>query len=300
MESKLVQFAKWLITPESLTVTGSLTPKQSRSLISAIKKNNEFLKKINYQTMTSLEQFVDAFDIADGVLVRVPEGVEPSDADKKKYQNIGTTLKALAVNLFSDVTRSTLQNNADNKNLDQYLFDGFATKFGNELVMLGFKGVAETGDTFENLHKGWVQVAKDSADTAKDTYDAATEGILDRLKKLVKKIHPDAKGPGTSIIMSWADYEDYILALGGDTLTASIIANANTKSFMGYPIEVQKDMAEGEYLATPLKNLVFGAVTDVYRGREWNARKRCMEYTFDLKCDYEIVIKKWCAYVSAA
>jgi len=300
MPSNLIKFAKGLITPESLTVSGSLTPKQSKTIVSAIKKNNKFLSKVNYVTMNSLQRFVDAYDIAEGVLVRVAEGTEPTDEQKQAYANLGCTLNALKVQLFADVTRSALEDNADNPKLENFLFDGFTTRFGNELVKLGFEGVGDTGADFAHLNTGWLQVATDSADVPKDTYTAETEGQVDRLTKLVAKLDADAKGPSTSLLMSWADWEAYILELGGDNQAAMIIAEGKTKTFMGYPVEVSKYMPAGTYFATPLNNLAFGISTAVYRGREWNARKRCLEYTFDLGCDYEIVIKKWAALVTEA
>ncbi len=292
MGGDVIKFAKGLITPESLTITGSLTPKQSKGFYSAIVNNNEFLKKVTTKQMNSLELFVDAYDVAEGILVRVPEGSEPTNSQKRTYSNIGCTLRALKAQLFADVTRSTIENNADNPNFEKELFNGFSIRFGNELVKLGFEGVDETGDSFENLNKGWIQVAKDSSDVKKDTY-ASTDKMVDRLSGLIENLDKDAKGPSTSILMSWSDWEKYMLELADTTKTAALFTDAKTKSFMGYPIEVNKYMPNGVYMATPLKNLVFGMLTKIYRERTWNARKRAIEYTFDVGNDYEIIIKKW-------
>lgn len=301
-ESKLMQFAKGLITPESLTVSGSLTPKQSKKFISAIIKNNAFLGKVTTQTMNSLQQYVDAYDIAEGILVRVAEGSEPLTAQKKGYSNIGCTLEALKVQLFADVTRSTLENNADNPNFESMLFNGFATRWGNELVKLGFEGTADSGATFATLNKGWITIAAASDAVNSDTYTADGEGDcqLARLEALVAKIPVDIKGPGVSILMNWADYEALQKEVAEGTNSTATLLKGNADTFMGYPLERVKWMPKGKYMATPLKNLVFGISTSAYRGREWNGRKRCMEYTFDLGCDYEIIVKKWVALLTAA
>lgn len=298
-DSDLIKFAKGLITPTSLTVSGTLTPKQSKATVYAIKKHNNFLGKINYNLMNSLERFVDAYDIAEGVLKRVAEGTEPSAAQMTAYTNIGCTLKALKVQLFASVTRSTIENNADNKQFESELFKGFTVRFGNELVKLGFEGTGETGADFVNLNKGWIQVATDSSDVNDDTY-ASGDTYVARLTALIALLDKDAKGPGTSILMNWADWEGYVKELGESNDNALIIANAKVKSFLGYPIETNVYMPAGVYMATPLKNLAFGVSTSVYRGRTWKDLKRCFDYVFDLGCDYEIVVKKWVALLTLA
>jgi hypothetical protein len=134
---------------------------------------------------------------------------------------------------------------------------------------------------------------------AKDTYTSGAV-MTTRLQKVVAAINADVKGPQTAILMSYADWEAYVLEVATTAYEASILLTANAKTFMGYPIELSKYMPAGKYFATPLNNLCFGISTQIYRAREFNARKRCLEYTFDLGCDYEIIVKKWATLVTQA
>lgn len=289
-KSTLVSLIKGNLSPQDFEVSGNLTPINANIMIDTIKKNN-FLSKVQTVKMSKLETEVDAHDIAEGILVRVAEGEDPTNEQLASIKNIGCKLKALPVQLFANVTKSAVENNAFNKNFDQDTFNKFMRRFSNELVYLGFAGTAATGTSFVTLNNGWLDIIKNNADTNKATY-AENATISERLTALVREIHEDVIGE-SAIIINPKDYQEYLLEIAKDTATASILLNATAKSFLGYPIEVQNKIPQGTYLATPLKNLVFGMCIDIFRAREWNNRKRVIEYTFDVACDYEVVVKKW-------
>lgn len=290
-KSPLIGLVKGAMSPQDFELSGNLTPEHSNKMIDVIRDNSQFLSKVETVKMAKLETEVDAHDIAEGILVRVAEGTEPTDEQLTGIENIGCKLKALPVQLFSNVKKSTIENNAFNVNFDEETFTKFMKRFSNELVYLGFAGESAEGISFKTLNHGWLDIARTSDKTNKATY-AANATISDRLTALVRQIHEDVIGEA-SIIINPKDYQEYLLEIAKDTATASILLNATAKSFLGYPIEVQNKIPQGTYLATPLKNLVFGMCMDIFRSREWNNRKRVVEYTFDVSCDYEIIVKKW-------
>lgn len=290
-KSPLIGLVKGAMSPQDFELSGNLTPEHSNKMIDVIRDNSQFLSKVETIKMVKLETEVDAHDIAEGILVRVAEGTEPTDEQLTGIENIGCKLKALPVQLFSNVKKSTIENNAFNTNFDDETFTKFMKRFSNELVYLGFAGESAEGISFKTLNHGWLDIARTSDKTNKATYTSAAT-ISDRLTALVRQIHEDVIGEA-SIIINPKDYQEYLLEIAKDTATASILLNATAKSFLGYPIEVQNKIPQGTYLATPLKNLVFGMCMDIFRSREWNNRKRVVEYTFDVACDYEIIVKKW-------
>lgn len=299
-EPKLIQLAKGSISPEDIEQSGILTPAQSNDMLEAIKDNNAFLKEITYSRQAKLKGSVDAYDIADGSLVRVEEGVEPTDEQLAGMSNIGCALDMLNVQLFADVTFSTIRNNQYNTKFLTEMFQRFTTKFGNELVHLGFVGYENDNldNEFARLNKGWVHLAQNSTDTKKATY-AVDSKIADRLKALIDVVHDDVVGEA-AIIMNPRDYQTYLLETGLDTAEVSLVVNAEAKSFLGYPIKVQGKMPQGVYMSTPLKNLAFGICNEIFRSQKWHDRKRVVQYTFDVACDYGIVIDKWAAICEQA
>jgi len=289
--SNLIKLIKDAISATDFELSGNLTPANANIMIDTIKDNSSFLSKVQTVKMMKLETDVDAHDIAEGILVRVNEGDEPTAEQLAGLSNIGCKLSALPVQLFANITKSAIENNIYNEKFDEETFQKFMKRFSNELVYLGFAGTAATGASFTTLNNGWLDIIRTSNLTPKATYEAGAT-VSDRLTALVRKVHEDVIGE-SAIIINPKDYQEYLLEIAKDTATASILLNATAKSFLGYPIEVQNKIPQGTYVATPLKNLVFGMCMDIFRGREWNSRKRVVEYTFDVACDYEVIVKKW-------
>ncbi len=299
-ESDLVKFAKDAISPSDLAVSGTISPTRAIKFIDLITKNSKLMDKITVIPMSSLKTDYDVWDMQKGVLVRVAEGSEPTSAKKKKIENAGRTLDAKAMQLFADVLRSTILNNQHRANLTSWLDSKFATKFANELVYLGFVGTDDTyaNGNFNELNKGWIQVATDESDTKKGTY-AADDTMVARLEKLVENADDDL-GDDAKILIHRKDFQNYCIEVGKSTNSSALLIEAAAQGFAGYGFEVTNNMPSGTYILTPLKNLVFGMVSDIYRAREYNARKRAIEYTFDIHADYDIAVPKFVSLLTLA
>ncbi|MDR1912624.1 MAG: P2 family phage major capsid protein [Helicobacteraceae bacterium] len=279
------------ISATDATLTGSLTPAQAHSFINVVKDSSAFLQKITTYKMGRLKTELDAIDVARGVLVRVPSGTLPTEAQREKIKMVGCALDANAVQLFAQILQDTLENNKDNPKFESETLTKFATAFGNDLAYLGFAGTSDAyADTFATLHKGWIQLAKDDDDTQKIEYES-TDSVTDRLTALVQAIPSDVFSDAV-IIIGTADWQRYNYELSQNA-AAQILIDGNAKRILGVPLEVQPLMPAGTYLATPLKNLVLGTVLDIRRNRTYDVEARSLKYIFEVYCDYQIIIKKW-------
>lgn len=288
----LSQILKGSISATDTTLSGELHAQVAHAFVDAIKDNSKFLQKITTEKMKKITKELDAWDVARGVLVRVPSGDKPTDEQRKKLDVIGCTLESKPVQLFARVLQDALEENADNPKFEQETFSAFTKAFGNDLALLGFIGEKDdyADKKFENLNKGWFQVIKDSTDAKKITYAANAKQVT-RLTALVDNIHDDVFGEAV-ILINPKDYRAYQKELS-ENAAASILVKGDAKEILGVPLEVNPLVKEGEYLATPLKNLVLGLGINIRRNRWYDGEERALKYVFDLYCDYEVVIKKW-------
>jgi len=292
-EHPLIKFAKGEITPEDLAVSGEISPTRAAHFIDLIQKSDEFLKKVTVIPMDQLTTTYDVWDMLRGSLVRVPEGQEPTEEQKKKIQNAGRKLSAKPVQLFADVTRSSILSNMHHPNFAAFLDSKFANRFAGDITYLGFVGSSDEYENadFKELNKGWIQVALDENGTNKVEY-AEDDTMVDRLEKLVKSADDDL-GDDARILIHRNDFLDYCLEVGKSTNTSELLIQAAAQGFAGYRFEITNNMPSGTYMLTPLKNLVFGMVSKIYRARKFNERKRAVEYTFDAHIDYDIAVPKF-------
>ncbi len=299
-ENDLIKFAKDAISPSDLAVSGTITPTRANKFIDLIAKNNQILQKVTVIPMDSLKSDYDVWDMEKGVLVRVNEGADPSDAQKKKIQNAGRELDAKSMQLFADVLRATILNNQHRPNLTAWLDEKFSVKFGNELAYLGFTGESDdyANGLFTELNKGWVYLAKNETGTKTGTY-ATDDTMVERLEKLVDQADDDM-GDDAKIIIHRKDFISYCIEVGKTTNSAALLIEAAAQGFAGYGFEVTNNMPTGKYILTPLKNLVFGMADKIYRAREFNARKRAIEYTFDIYADYDIAVPRLTSYIEVS
>jgi len=299
-ENDLVKFAKGAITPEQLSVSGTITPRRASLMIDLIQSQSSFLSRISVIHMDSLSSEYDVWDMANGILVRVAEGAEPTEAQKKQISNAGRTLTALPAQLFADLTRSTILSNQWRPNLTGWLDERFSIKFGNEMVKLGFDGVADdyANTKFNELNKGWIYLAQTEADTVKSKY--SVDGtMVQKLERLVQAAADDMPEDAV-IFIHRKDVIKYASEVGASTNNAALIMEAAAKGYGGYSFEVNNKMPRGVFMLTPLKNLVLGVSGEMSRDRVWNARKRAVEYTFDVSNDYDIAVPKFVVHGSEA
>jgi hypothetical protein len=236
--------------------------------------------------MRKLSKHVSALDIANRVLVSIAEGTEPEDTDKSGVTQSGNTLVCKNAQMFQTVTFGTIDDNQDNPNFEGDLATMFAKKFQQELEDLSINGTADTGGTFLNINKGFVQLAID----ATSVYDTTSHNgdVLAILGALYGE--QETRWLKTSsYIMSPKNYKDFLDAIGQlDTGLAYLITGA-VPTYMGRPIIVHDFMPDDHYFFSPVKNFVYGINTDIKRFREVKGTKRCIDYTFDIPCDFQFV-----------
>lgn len=282
------------IIPTDVTLSGELTPKQSRTFVKAIIAKDGFLKKVTSDVAGKLTKERSANDVAKGVLTRHVAGSEAPDANFKKLGKVGCTLDMTkGVELNAKITDDTLYDNADNPTFEQEQFDGFNTAFNNDLQLLGIIGKddnAAVDAPFDELAVGWVYVAKNSAKTTKVVSSNTSQ--IERLKHVVSNMNEDVKGRAT-IVLSAVDYDEYQLEIAEKHQNTAVLLNADARRFMGYPIEVVNDMPTGTYLATIMKNFIFGIAARVKRQRWFNNEESALKYKFVVYPDYEFDIHKY-------
>ncbi len=280
------------IAAADVTLSGELTPEASHAFVDVIKDNSKFLKKITIKKMKKLTATIDAWDVARGILVRVPSGEKPTEEQRKKLGLVGCKLEGKDVQLFARILQDALNDNKDNPNFEKETFENFAKAFGNDLALLGFIGEKDdyADKEFKNLNKGWLTIAKES-DDAKKLKHAKNSKMIDRLKAVANNIHPDVANDAV-ILISPNDYRKYNTEVS-DLNAANVLINGDAKKFLGVPLEVEPLMKDGELMATPLSNLVLGVGIEIRRNRFYDNEERALKYIFDTFCDYEIVVKKW-------
>jgi hypothetical protein len=293
---ELVALAKGLIGPGDLSVGGDMKPQQAAKLISLIQAD-PFLSKIQSVSMSRLTRDIDVLDFAEDQLVRIPQGQEPDDADLAGLKELGSTLEAKPAQLFSTIKLDALRDYADRPDVISTVETGFATSLANSLVKLGFVGVSDdnVGATrlakFVRLNKGWIQLAKEAADTPKVTIDPALDAWTASLAAILKASDPRILDTGT-FVMNTGDADAYAMELGAHVTGTPLTADSPLRRFQGKAIEANPRMPSGYVMFTPLQNLAFGLHSDIRRDKEYHSRKRALEYTYDMAFDYEIAAKK--------
>jgi len=276
----LTDILKANTTPQDVTLSGNLTPQQARTFIKAIVDRQSILKDVTVDISSKLTKERSTYDIAKGVLSRHISGTAPSTAAMKKLGKIGCNLDmSKGVSLNARILQDTLNDNKDNPNFDTEQFASFAVAFMNDLDYLGIVGTDDNAAStaeFEELAKGWVQIAKDSSDSKKVT-TSETE-VAAQLQKVVENIHEDCKGGKAVIYLSAVDYDAYQLEVSEAYPNSGALINGGINSFMGYKLKPNENMKTGEFLATVPKNMVFGISNQIERTRWYDNELSCLRY----------------------
>jgi hypothetical protein len=281
------------------TLSGTLTPKQGKIFASAIAASSTLLGKITTDIVGKLTKERTGWDAAKGQLTRHKSGVKAPETNEKKLGKIGCKLDMTrGVELNASILDDAIEENQDNPNFEQEQFDIFTTIFSNDLLHLGIIGESDSDDhdaDFKDLAKGWLMIASESDDTNITT--TSNPSILHRLKWLVKNAHEDVMGTA-SILMSPKDYMDYQFEIAETYKDLSTILNADKKTFMQLPIESTASIPSGDYLLTPLKNMVLGLSSTVKRNRWYENSESALKYKFVVYPDYEFDIHKYVTYMT--
>lgn len=297
---KLADILKANTTPADVTLSGSLTPEESRTFIKAIIDRQSILKDVTVDITSKLTKQRSSYDIGKGVLNRHVSGTAVPDTAMKKLGKIGCSLDmSKGISLNARILDDTLKDNKDNANFANEQFEGFAIAFMNDLDYLGIAGIADNGDAdapFLELAKGWIQVASESTATNKPTSSAAT--VSARLEYLVKNLHEDVKGGKAVIYISATDYDSYQLEVAAAYPNSGALVNGGINSFMGYKLKPNENMTTGQYLSTISKNMVFGISNQIDRNRWYDNETSSLRFKFVVHPDYEFDIHKYVTYMT--
>ena len=291
----LIRFAKGEIDAGALASGGTLKPQQANRILSLVEKE-PFLRDITRRRMQRLKADGYVIDIAQRSLRSVPEGQEPAEDDKTGITSFPYQLFAQPAELFADVTRSYIQDNLDNPQFLTELEAAFAKRIGDELVDLGFNGDTATPDTHEHykflkLNDGWLKIASASTLTNKLTIDPETDGWVDTLANIVAK--QDTRFvAGSSFVMNAVDAVRYDVEVGKHVTGRAAITDSKANGLVGFDIKRSAHVPQNTVMFTPPKNLIYGVNKDVTRHKAWHARKRVIEYTWELLVDFEIAAKQ--------
>lgn len=287
------------IVPTDVTLSGELTPAQGRTFANAIIASDDLLKKVTTDVTGKLTKVRSGLDIAKGVLTRHVSGTKAPTENLKKLGVIGCTLDLTkGVELNAKINDDTIEDNKHNTNFEKEQFSSFNTAFSNDLLHLGIVGVADNADIaapFTELAKGWLCIASNSGTV--NQASSSNDNILMRLKHLVKNAHDDVKGNAV-IIMSSSDYMDYQFEIAEKYQDLATLLSADKRSFMQLPIETRSDVENGQYLLTPLKNMVFGISSKIKRARWYDNDESALKYKFVVYPDYEFDIHKYVTFMS--
>ena len=288
-------------TPVDATLSGTLTPQQGRTFIKAIVDRQSILKDVTVDISSKLTKERSTHDVGKGVLNRHVSGKTVPDTAMKKLGKVGCTLDmSKGVSLNARILQDTLNDNKDNPDFEKEQFEGFAITFMNDLDFLGIAGTDDNPSSdasFAELAKGWVQVATESDAATKVTTSAKT--ITERLTVVVQNLHEDVKGGKASIYLSASDYDAYQLEVAGSYPNSGALVNGGITTFMGYKLKPNSNIANGKYMGTISKNMVFGISNQIERNRWYDNETSSLRYKFVVYPDYEFDIHKYVTLVTA-
>lgn len=293
----LIKIAKGIIGPGDLNPGGQLRPEAAERLITLVSSTG-FIKNVTTRRMAKMSADVSVLGIAARSLVRVPEGQTPSDAQRLGATQSGCTLTALPVQLFPQMSLSTLRDNANNPNLVADVEAAIANRMEAELEDLAFNGTADDNSGgFTTLNKGWVQIASEVGNpTVKVDIDPTLSGGWRAALKAVFDACPDVYRPLAAFIMNEGDADAYAYELGQQVTGQALVADSPLRRFLGRPILTSPYCPAGKVLFTPPQNLIFGISTEIWQKRRWDDDARALRWVFDFAVDYEIAVKQACVY----
>ncbi len=295
---ELFALAKGLIEPGELSYGGTVPPQQASKIIDMVFED-PFLSKITTQRMMKLQMNVEVLGAEGRQMVRVAEGVDPSDSDLASAFEAGDQFNALPAQLFYSLGLTWLRAHQTDPKLLKKLEGIFIKVMQRDFVDLGFNGLKDdaSGDTreerFFNLNKGWIQLAKEAEKTPKLDIDPITDTWLETLKGIKAAANGDYRSE-SQFVMNTADADAYAYEINGHVTGRPLAADDPLRRFDGIQIHGHDKMPRGHVLFTPMYNLAFGLHDRIERTREFVARKRALEFTFDQAFDYQIAVKQAC------
>ena len=289
----LILVAKAAISPADIRPGGELRPEAARRILSLV-MGSDFLQKVTTRVMRTLKADGAVIDIAKRSLRRTAPGKEPTAAEKTGVESFAYLLNAEDCDLYADVNVSWLRDNQSNPNLLRELEMAFSKRIQGELVDLAFNGVGSGTDPFLKLNKGWIEIAKSNRQAKKVDIDpkaAGKDGWIDALEAVIAA--QDEQFLAQSVLlMNPKDADRYAFDLGKFSKDKGALADDPAAGVIGYEVERAPFMPRDHVLFTPLKNLIFGLNQGITLHRQFNPRKKVIEYSWHLYADFEIAAKQ--------
>jgi hypothetical protein len=295
------------INATDVALNGALNVKQGKAFANAIVDDSKLLKTITVDVTKGLTKDRSALTTSKGMLVRHVAGKALTDAQLRQLGVVGARLNMVnGVTLQMNITDEALDDNQDNPQFEDEQFSAATTTFSNDLVYLGWIGVADNTTElapFNELSKGWMTVAAEATDSLKSTVSIAaiTGGngavVEACLQKLIDTAHEDITDDMT-IFLSKKDYSDYVRMIAKDYQAVSILKSGDFLEFEGRKLMPQKGIPQGSFLGTPEKNMVLGLSRAIDRKRWYSNEISSLCYKFVVRPDYEFDIKKYTTLVT--
>lgn len=290
--------AKGAITPESLSVSGVLEPEIAAQFVDLMAKESGFLSKVTTRKTRKLTGTIKLFDIEPRFLVRVAQGSGPESADLAEHSRDEVDFAPKNVNAFIQLLFDTIRDNQGNPNFETEYEAMIARRFARDITLLGFEGVADdyAGSAFIRLNKGWNQRAKEDLPTAQVVDTVGETSVLDIMDKMIEAMPAIYRMRGeTTFVLAPNDYRDWVkeMSASGFNVLEQAKITGVLPAYEGYPVMEVVEAVEGEYHFGPLANFVYAVlIVAVERGRQVDAIKRCIDYAFEMPCDYFIGVPK--------
>lgn len=261
-----------ILVPGELSPSGTLTAAQSGMLISLMVDQSDFLKKIQVKRMRSTKQDVNVWDLYGRKATRQTPGFWPTaDTYMSSVVNKSLTMNANRINIMATFTEDMLR--AYQNDLPTYesdIVNGLVMQMTNEIVDLGFNGLADTSGTSEttwtNLAKGWYKRSQESAPGAQ-VIDVSTVGTLDTEKKKYDAIIAACRannirffGTDTPLAVSGVSFDSRELEILTNAYAVAYEFSGAPKVYRSRPLEVVNYLATNQMIHSQMKNYVLGIV----------------------------------------
>jgi len=288
------EILKAAVSATGIAIDGTINPGAARRYFNLVTDQSSFLGRVSTEFVNELKRDIDVFSISQGALQRVNEGTAPTTLTG--VTNSGNVWALKAVQLFADINFSTIvQRQKNGENIDAYLAGMFATAFRNDLLYLGVVGDEDSGTPFNALNDGWIELAQDAvsgtdrdADNVVDTTVTHTDTFDNMLDQIDDKYK--IKGPnGLAFLMSSSNYDAWVKEMGAESALGMYLVSGKVPTYMGYECIGIPNFPADTFLLTRPENLAFAMGTTIQRYRNVNGRKRCVEYTWNLYCDYQLI-----------
>lgn len=289
---------KGAITPESVSVNATLEPEIASRFIDLMAKESGFLSKITTRKTRKLTGTIKLFDIEPRFLVRVAQGSDPSSGQLAEHTRDEVDFAPKNVNAFFQLLFDTIRDNQDDPAFESKFEAMIARRFARDITLLGFEGVADdyAGSAFIRLNKGWNQRAKEDLPVGQIVDTAGETSVLDIMDLMIAAMPANYRMRGeTTFVLAPDNYDTWVteMSASGFNVLEQAKLTGTLPAYKGYPVLEVVEAVADEYHFGPLENFVYAIlIAQIERGRQVDAIKRCIDYAYEMPCDYFIGVPK--------